>query len=351
MNLTVSFLKVEMLCYYYPSLILSVVVIQWLAKGRLFRFMLTRQRDDLEQSILGLTEAIYLPLPRKLPLATQNIVQVFFSLTFALFLRTQPASEQSFPSRPEDINSCITHLRYLREPWHEVPIDMACTVTGILVDTLAVQAALGSGDVDQDIEEMADICNELLQSDVSTNSLTGPIHTLTGAVNVYLKRHLEGQILSEKVIGCLRKAVIRLPDLHLVPVTLADVLFHRFQMTLSEDDYKEGMAIVDKIINFRSPGDRPSSYRERASELAASFAVYRWAMYGKPDYLEQAIDRRRAQLDGNSLEDTHRAGIIRQISDLQRYRFNRTNSPRDTPSNASEPAKPPSFEELTFFSH
>jgi hypothetical protein len=50
---------------------------------------------------------------------------------------------------------------------------------------MGVHAALelGDVDVDQDIEEMADLCNELLNSDLATTSLIEPIVAFTRAVN------------------------------------------------------------------------------------------------------------------------------------------------------------------------
>jgi hypothetical protein len=44
---------------------------------------------------------------------------------------------------------------------------------------------------------------------------------------------------------------------------LADALSLRFCVTILDDDYNEGMAILDKLISFRSPGDTPSPEREK----------------------------------------------------------------------------------------
>src|SRR5216683_7654378 len=55
-----------------------------LATARLRRYLLSKQQDDLEKSILGFTETI-LSLP--LPLPFPNINLPFHSLTLATFLR------------------------------------------------------------------------------------------------------------------------------------------------------------------------------------------------------------------------------------------------------------------------
>ena len=141
---------------------------------------------------------------------------------------------------------------------------------------MALQAEFEPGDVDQDIEEMADLCDELLDSDISTDSLTLPIETF--AITVKLRgiriRAFRERDPSEKVIGCLRRAFIRLPDLARVSIVFAKYLFVRFQITVSDDDYNEGMAVLDKVINFRGPGDTPSPYQTMALWTAVKFSFF-----------------------------------------------------------------------------
>ncbi len=104
---------------------------------------------------------------------------------------------------------------------------------------------------------MVDLCNKLLNSDTSTDSLTGSIMTLARTVEAHDGETFRVRIPSEKVIGCLRTANRHLPDLHQVSFMLAQSLFNHFYITVSEDDYNEGMAILDKLISFRGPGDTP----------------------------------------------------------------------------------------------
>src|SRR6266851_2958586 len=133
-----------------------------LATARLGRYLLSKQQDDLEQSILGFTEAI-LSLP--LPLPFPNINQAFHSLTLATYLRAKESKH------PEDVQYSVIYLRYWRGLPHDIHNPFSFPVTENLVGSLALQAQLELGDADEDIEEMADLCDELLDSDISTNSL------------------------------------------------------------------------------------------------------------------------------------------------------------------------------------
>ena len=69
------------------------------------------------------------------------------------------------------------YLRYLCGQRHEVPDLFSFPVAATLVHVLAAQVELELGDVDEDIEEMTDLRDDLLNSDISTNSLIGPIVT------------------------------------------------------------------------------------------------------------------------------------------------------------------------------
>jgi len=318
--------------------------VQYLARGRLTRYLRTGQKDDLEQSILSFTEAIFLPLPLDPHPGAQNIAQLFCSLSIAILLRVELSPQ------PEDVKCCIMHLRYLYGQWREVRNDTAFTVRRALVCALAIHVDLGLGDVYRDIEEIADLCDAPLNFDTSTESLPFLINLLVRAVETLFEGPLERQILSEKVIDRLRKAIIRLPDLHVVSIVLAESLLHRFYITASNHDYEEGMAIVDKAIGFSSPGGQ-SPYEERALHLAAKFALFQFYASGKPDHLEHAITRLRTRLDATStsLEDPHRENITQILSELQTFRTDFTSNARNAPhtlSSISESVKLPSFQDL-----
>ena len=130
-----------------------------LATARLGRYLLSKQQDDLEQSILGFTE-IVLSLPLRHPFL--NIHQAFHHLAVALFILTDESRQ------PEDAQCCIMYLRYLRGLPHHVHNPDSPSITAALVSALALHAKSELEDVNQDIEEMADLCDELLNSDTST---------------------------------------------------------------------------------------------------------------------------------------------------------------------------------------
>src|SRR5216683_3752317 len=126
-----------------------------LATARLLRYSLLNHQpeDDLEQSILGFTEAILsLPPPRGSPLPFPNINSAFHSLTLANFFRVNKSRH------PEDIKYSVVYLRYLRGLPPDIHNRFSMPVTANLVCALAWQVESEVGNVDQDIEEMTDLC-------------------------------------------------------------------------------------------------------------------------------------------------------------------------------------------------
>jgi len=307
--------------------------------------MLTGQPDDLDQSILRHTEAIFLTPPRVCWL--QHIVEIFNSLAFAIFVRAKRFGQ------PEDVKCCIMFLRYMHEQWNGVPIHVHFSVTETLIRSLAVQVKLGLGE-DQEIEEMAELCDELFSTDATTEPLTDPIEAFASAVNARLGGHLGVPVPSENVIGCLRKATLLEPHLHIVSIALADSLFVRFHITSSDDNYREGIVVVDKIIRFRYPGGRPSLYLGEALHLAIKFDVHQFGVGGKPEQLEKAIYRIGAYLESSSHGESYRPVWSRFRLLLKRWRSRDDRITADAEyalSMTSEFAKLPSFRDLTTSLH
>ncbi|KAF8496718.1 CHAT domain-containing protein [Russula emetica] len=276
--------------------------------ARFERYKILKTSDDLDQSILRFTEAMSLPLPWD-P-RCRNIIQIFFHLTIALVHRANDSK------RPEDVTRSIIHLRYLRGQSLEAFNIPPNRVTGLLLDALEIQVEMRLGDVRQDIEEMAVLCHELLKSDIPTTSLTGFITCLVRAVNAQFGRFSEWQEPSDKVIECLQEANRRLPDSPDVSNALACSLFYRFRITYSNDDYEGGTTILDKVIH--APGD---GHKEFALRLAAAFAQARSSMFGKPEYLEQAIHTTRTLLSEAALEDTLHPTVMYGLALLHGNRF------------------------------
>jgi len=234
---------------------------------------------------------------------------------FAIFLRAIKSR------RPDDIKCCIMYQRCLRGQRHDIHNHFSSPVTGFLIGALALQAELELGDVDQDLEEMADLCDELLNSDISSDALPTPIMAFAKTADVRGKETFGMRIPSGKVIGCLRKAVIRLPDLHFVSAVFAESLVRRFYLTTSDGDYKEGMAILDKLTSFRGPEDTQSPYREIALNLKVLFSFFQFQTSGKPEHLEEAINLIRTSLDRVSPGHPLRDAIVNVHSLFQEMRF------------------------------
>jgi CHAT domain-containing protein len=269
---------------------------------------------DLDQSILHFTEAIFLPLP---PVPwdgrCRNIIQIFWAITLALVRRTIESRQ------PEDVTQSIIYLRYLRGQSLEAFNIPPNHVTGYLVNALAIRAELKLEDVRQDIEEMAVLCHELLKSDISTTSLSCSIMGLVRAVFVNTQSRMlsEQQEPSDKVIECLREANVRLPDSHEVSIMLAWSLFDRYCIACSNDDYEEGITILDNVI--RASG---AQCQEIALRLVTSFAGTRFCKFGKPEYLEEAIYRTRTLLGGDTfLGDVLHPTLMYGLTFLQGFRF------------------------------
>ncbi|KAI9509761.1 CHAT domain-containing protein [Russula earlei] len=272
---------------------------------------LNTHQDDLEQDILLYTEAIFVSWD-------QTIVQTFFQIALALSLRSRESRQ------PEDVNWSIRYLRYL----YDQPLDAFDLphniITATLVNEFAFKIELDPGNVISDIEEMANLCHELLNTDISEAIQTIAFETF--ANSLFATQSLRINISpppSEKVIECLREASICLPDLHLVSLVLAVSLFTRFRISLLNDDYEEGMALVDKIIAFRGPGDRPSEFQGPALQLVALFAKAQSHKCGKMEYIEKEIFRFRSLLAGASLDDPVRHVVIEELAKLQRQRDDR----------------------------
>ena len=319
-------------CHYLELILVVFSMFHYLSLGTGSHFLSSRQQGNLEQSILSFTEAIYLPIARDTPSSFINIVQIFYHLALGILFRLKESRQ------PEDVKCCIRYFRYLHQQWHQVSMKFPFPVTRALVHALAVQVKLEPGDADQDIEEMADLCDELLNSDMSMQSLTDPIADFARAINLTFEEEpLEWKSHSEKVTDCLRKAIVRLPGLHEVSIALAGSLFIRFVVAPSDDDYEEGMETLERI---RGSGDAPSSYRQAALFWVANFADARFNVYGKPEHLEHAIYHIRTWLDGTSIEDPV---FIGRLAYLEGLRVGRT---EDTLYIPSEPAKAPPFRDL-----
>ena len=281
---------------------------------------MSKDSDDIEQSTLRFTEAIFLPLPwHRCPF---NIIQIFFFLTLALVHRAKEFR------RPDDVTRSRIYLRYLSGQPLEAFGVLPNHVKGLLATALGLQTMMKLGDVRQNIEEMAVLCHELLKSDISMTSATVYITKLAQTVvNAQSENVLSGILKShepcDKVIECLREAnirgVIRLPDSYEVSIALAWSLFDRFRIAHSNDDYEEATTILDKFIG--APGEKLTQHQEQASVLVSMFAYTRSLMFKNPEYLEQAIHRNRNLLAKLPPEHSLRPHAMNAVALLRRHRL------------------------------
>ena len=238
-------------------------------------FLLT-QVDNLEQSILHYTEGIFL-LPDWHGNCS-NITQNFFTTMWLLFWAVHN-------KQPKDVKGAIIYLRYLHRQSPEAFNISPDMVKESLVFALALQVGLELGDVMQDIEEMVYLVLELLNSDTWTIS-TVAITSFAREVKVWYERWGKGKGPPTKIIDCLWKAKIHLPDSDKLSITLACTLLNHFNKTYLDDDYKEGIAILDKFLTSHAPGDEQYLY---ILEIIASFTVVWFDASSKPEHLEEVI--------------------------------------------------------------
>ena len=274
------------------------------------RYNLLKQVDDLEQSILYYTEAIF--LSSHLNIHYSNIAQNFICIAQLVLLRS------SHTMQPEDVKCPVIYLRYLRGQSPEAFNIPPQEVGKMLVHALALQVGLEVGDVMEDIEEMADVCLELLNSGSGAVS-TPAIICFAGVVKSQFGTQENGEEPPAKVIDCLRKATICLPDLDELSIILARTLLHRFEMGSSGDDYEEGRAILDKFLTSHAPEEDPTQYRE-ALELISMFAQLRLNTSQKPEHLEEAIYRLEKFVPWIPPEDPTRPYVIHLLTSLQSMR-------------------------------
>jgi CHAT domain-containing protein len=293
---------------------LRIPLLSHLAVKRLNRFTLSDEEQDLESSILQTTHAILLPFPPSIE-GGLGLISTFFLLTEALFWRSHKYRE------PSDIRYRIKYLHYLRDQSLEDRNVTRNEVTASLVGALAHQVVMEPGNKMQTIEEISVLCRDLLSSDFSTGkpNLTDVIQRFAEAVCAYLRDSLGH--LPQQVIECLREANRRLPDIDDVSFALFYHFSHRFDVTQSNEDYEHAMTLLDKIIASHSPADSPTENLKHSLTQAAHLAYLRFVFYGNPEYLEEAIVRKRAHLGSISLEDPERGDIIQSLVDLERTRF------------------------------
>jgi CHAT domain-containing protein len=255
------------------------------------RYILSKQRVDLDNSIARFTESILL-LPHSWLQHGSYIFGGLFSLALALSLRSKAFTQ------PEDAIYATKYLFHLRDQPHECPYTSRHKVTATLANALALQVELEAGNVMQNIREMVVLSRELLTLDTSylasDVNVTSHITHLCGVLKSKIRPEVPDQPLDE-VIEFLRAARKHTPDLLDGRVALAMSLVARYFMTCVDDDYEEAALILDEIITYRSPensqDESVADAQGFATYIATTLAMLRATAYESPEYLEEAIRR------------------------------------------------------------
>ncbi|KAH9171555.1 CHAT domain-containing protein [Lactarius sanguifluus] len=286
----------ESLSLYRRSDDRRIIWVHILAMARFTRYRRSRQKEDLDKSILHYTEAILLP-PISRARRFLNVVQLLFRLALALLRRSEESQQL------EDVKYSIECLRYLRglalESFNTPRNDVVTT----LIQALAVQVQLEASDGTRNIEEMVVLYRELLSSpDISTDFPDYTFNSLERAINATSDRGLSIPLLDE-AIECLRDAVkVCPPGSYNVKYALASMLCTRFAITQSNDDYEEATALLERVLDPNQPRKCPDLIRDLFSSLVTLLAFIRSAIYQKSEYSEVAISRLRAELSSSSID-------------------------------------------------
>ena len=281
------------------------------------RYVHSRQKEDLDMSILYSTEAIFVA-PHS-DRADQDTVQGFYLLGTGLMNRLQLSKQ------PSDAQHCTEVFRYLESLPLETYGVSSDEANLYLLFTLDFHVKLGIGNAAQNIGEMMDRCRNLLVPNIPRPLLRRAISALVRAHNVYSNYSPASEYL-DTLIDRLREANRRL-DSHepLVTLELAAHLSRRFRGINSMDDYEEAMALFDKVIASQPNSDCLGPYMASALFFSAILAAERSRIYKNPGYLEEAIHRHREFLRIPSTNDSNHSTIIRGLKILTRERSSHFN--------------------------
>ena len=279
--------------------------------GRLERYELSSQNEDIHQSIMHLTEAVLLLSPASSKFGV-NITEILFRLASALIQR----SEES--NKPDDANSAIQYLHCLRDQALEQSCILPNDVTTSLIEALAVRADLGFGNGMQDIKDMVALCDELFTLDASDDFAFRAAIALRRAI--YAFGH-ENRPVLDQCINILRQTCIRWPDSLTFSFALAFSLVLRFSETLTDDNFEEASTILNSIHGSPRPGDSLDRWQHLSLSAALILSISRSAICENPEYTEETISHFRTYLRSPFLCDSSRPRGIELLERTRGWRF------------------------------
>ena len=241
------------------------------------RYELSNQREDIDGSILSLTESLLSP-PGSWLAHGPTIIEVLYHISLSLITRSRVSKE------PEDANYAAIYLRHLRH----TPITRDL-VTALLVEALVFQMELNACDTVKTLEEMAVLTHELLTSDPSNSLTTRTVTLFSRALSPHLINPIPDQPLNQ-IIECLRLARIYKPKLPEVPFSLCNCLFSRYMNTHAIDDLDDAADVAEEIIASGPPNGK---FVTQCQKIAPALAMLRSIAVNNPNNSE-LIYRNRA---------------------------------------------------------
>ena len=285
---------------------------------RLVRFALSNQKEDLDKSIIYLTESVLFPSPWWQMRGTE-ILQTLCCLAVALFKRSR------VNKLPEGAIHAATYFRHIREQPHQMFMIPRHHVTSWLIDALACQVELESGNVMANLAEMADLCYELLALGMPNDYTMGPLVLFIKAfvpnamVTPYEILDLDRDYPVDQFIECLRAARGHQLIRDEIRLALVGCLLARYLRTFMNDDYEEATSILDEVS---SAEDRfPAWFAALAQELVTLTAYLRSVTHETPEYSEEATYRIREILGSSFEKESFLPGLVFDLEGAANRRY------------------------------
>ena len=231
--------------------------------------------------------------------------------------------------QPDDIKYHVNYLRYLRDKRLQVDISHDF-ITSRLVGALEEQVVSQwrSDNVMENIKEMVILCLELLNCD----NLVLAIDAFAALFHVMVDHYNARREFQDQVIECFREANIRFPYSPELSFYLGRLLFLRFvKNAFANDDHNEAIASLNRAITLASDFAEDAEVYRSIIEIClrsiAAISNIRCIAFGKPEYLEEAINHHRTYLSSSwvPLDHPKRLDISRKLADLVDRRIRFTN--------------------------
>ncbi|KAF8264668.1 CHAT domain-containing protein [Lactarius quietus] len=269
--------------------------------------------------ITHLTEAILLSSQ-----PSQMVVFMFFGLASALLSRF------SYYRQPDDAKSSVKYFRFLRINFYSLEaFDIPHSeLSASLFHALAYSLV--------DMEEMVALIPEFITTDILTYRQMHAVKAFSAVVvDTTAFRQKDTRQVADRAIQVLREAMDLNQDLD-ISYLLALCLSVRFEARLMMNDYKEAIAIAERIFATHSDGDSLTGTQRDAMSLISVLLMSRLNSYLKPEYFEEANDRIRTFLRLTCLSDEDRTQLQAILDSFGQRRlsyFDITENSGETPPN------------------